>query len=153
MKSVKGATKDGCWIRRQSARDRAADGLDGDACATCVPRCSWRSTRRGGGRLRETRGHRLPRRFEPAPRKMIRKSYADNFKYGRIGRWTHCVGRHRQVLGAFGYNWVTRHQTSGPLSQGLSWGRTAALTGVRPSWIFRWVLSSRAGIPSAAKNW
>ena len=27
--------------------------------------------------------------FEPAPRKMIRKSYADNFKYGRIGRWTH----------------------------------------------------------------
>ena len=27
--------------------------------------------------------------FEPTPRKMIRKSYADNFKYGRIGRWTH----------------------------------------------------------------
>jgi hypothetical protein len=27
--------------------------------------------------------------FEPMPRKMIRKSYADNFKYGRIGRWTH----------------------------------------------------------------
>jgi hypothetical protein len=27
--------------------------------------------------------------FEPAPRKMIRKSYADNFRYGRIGRWTH----------------------------------------------------------------
>ena len=27
--------------------------------------------------------------FEPAPRKMIRKSYAENFKYGRIGRWTH----------------------------------------------------------------
>ncbi len=27
--------------------------------------------------------------FEPSPRKMIRKSYADNFKYGRIGRWTH----------------------------------------------------------------
>ena len=27
--------------------------------------------------------------FEPAPRKMIRKAYADNFKYGRIGRWTH----------------------------------------------------------------
>ena len=27
--------------------------------------------------------------IEPSPRKMIRKSYADNFKYGRIGRWTH----------------------------------------------------------------
>ena len=27
--------------------------------------------------------------FEPMPRKMIRKSYADNFKYGRIGGWTH----------------------------------------------------------------
>ncbi|MEI9901316.1 MAG: ETC complex I subunit [Hyphomicrobium sp.] len=26
---------------------------------------------------------------ESQPRKMIRKSYADNFKYGRIGRWTH----------------------------------------------------------------
>lgn len=26
---------------------------------------------------------------EPQPHKMIRKSYADNFKYGRIGRWTH----------------------------------------------------------------
>jgi hypothetical protein len=27
--------------------------------------------------------------FEPQPRRQIRKSYADNFKYGRIGRWTH----------------------------------------------------------------
>lgn len=27
--------------------------------------------------------------IEPQPRKMIRKSYADNFKFGRIGRWTH----------------------------------------------------------------
>ncbi len=27
--------------------------------------------------------------FEPQPRRRIRKSYADNFKYGRIGRWTH----------------------------------------------------------------
>ena len=27
--------------------------------------------------------------IDPSPRKMIRKSYADNFKYGRIGRWTH----------------------------------------------------------------
>ncbi len=26
---------------------------------------------------------------EPKVRKPIRKSYADNFKYGRIGRWTH----------------------------------------------------------------
>ncbi len=26
---------------------------------------------------------------EPKPRKAIRKSYADNFKFGRIGRWTH----------------------------------------------------------------
>ena len=27
--------------------------------------------------------------IEPLPRKMIRKTYADNFKFGRIGRWTH----------------------------------------------------------------
>ncbi len=27
--------------------------------------------------------------IEPQPRRMIRKSYADNFKFGRIGRWTH----------------------------------------------------------------
>ncbi len=27
--------------------------------------------------------------FDPLPRRQIRKSYADNFKFGRIGRWTH----------------------------------------------------------------
>ncbi|MCH9808221.1 MAG: ETC complex I subunit [Alphaproteobacteria bacterium] len=27
--------------------------------------------------------------IEPKPRQPIRKSYADNFKYGRIGKWTH----------------------------------------------------------------
>jgi ETC complex I subunit-like protein len=27
--------------------------------------------------------------LEPQPRRQIRKSYADNFKYGRIGPWTH----------------------------------------------------------------
>ena len=26
---------------------------------------------------------------EPKPRKLVSKSYADNFKYGRIGSWTH----------------------------------------------------------------
>lgn len=26
---------------------------------------------------------------EPTPRKSVRKSYADNFKFGRIVRWTH----------------------------------------------------------------
>ena len=26
---------------------------------------------------------------EPTPRKIVRKSYADNFKYGRVVRWTH----------------------------------------------------------------
>lgn len=26
---------------------------------------------------------------EPTPRKMVRKAYADNFKFGRIGSWTH----------------------------------------------------------------
>ena len=26
---------------------------------------------------------------EPLPRKHIRRSYADNFKYGRLGSWTH----------------------------------------------------------------
>jgi hypothetical protein len=27
--------------------------------------------------------------FEPHPRGVVKKSYADNFKYGRIGSWTH----------------------------------------------------------------
>ncbi|HZV20222.1 MAG TPA: ETC complex I subunit [Hyphomicrobiales bacterium] len=27
--------------------------------------------------------------FEPTPRGLVKKSYADNFKYGRIGSWTH----------------------------------------------------------------
>jgi hypothetical protein len=27
--------------------------------------------------------------FEPNPRGLSKKSYADNFKYGRIGSWTH----------------------------------------------------------------
>lgn len=27
--------------------------------------------------------------LEPKPRRHIRKSYADNFKFGRVGRWTH----------------------------------------------------------------
>ena len=26
---------------------------------------------------------------EPKPRKPVKKSYSDNFKYGRIGSWTH----------------------------------------------------------------
>ena len=26
---------------------------------------------------------------EPLPRKHIRRSYADNFKFGRVGTWTH----------------------------------------------------------------
>ena len=32
----------------------------------------------------------IPYRLEDeAPRKLVKKSYADNFKYGRIGMWTH----------------------------------------------------------------
>ena len=27
--------------------------------------------------------------LEPRPRKIVKKSYADNFKFGRIGSWTH----------------------------------------------------------------
>ena len=27
--------------------------------------------------------------LEPQPRKAVRKAYADNFKFGRIGSWTH----------------------------------------------------------------
>jgi hypothetical protein len=26
---------------------------------------------------------------EPQPRKVVKKAYADNFKFGRIGAWTH----------------------------------------------------------------
>ena len=29
------------------------------------------------------------RTFEPHPRGFIKKSYGDNFKFGRIGSWTH----------------------------------------------------------------
>jgi hypothetical protein len=32
----------------------------------------------------------IPYRLEePNPRAVVRKSYADNFKFGRIGAWTH----------------------------------------------------------------
>ena len=27
--------------------------------------------------------------LDPSPRKPVRKAYADNFKFGRIGSWTH----------------------------------------------------------------
>ncbi len=27
--------------------------------------------------------------FEPNPRGLVKKSYSDNFKYGRVGSWTH----------------------------------------------------------------
>ena len=27
--------------------------------------------------------------FEPHPRAFVKKAYADNFKFGRIGSWTH----------------------------------------------------------------
>jgi hypothetical protein len=27
--------------------------------------------------------------IEPTPRRPIRKSYAENFRYGRLGNWTH----------------------------------------------------------------
>ena len=27
--------------------------------------------------------------MEPKPRKAVRKSYSDNFRFGRIGSWTH----------------------------------------------------------------
>lgn len=27
--------------------------------------------------------------LEPKPRKVVKKSYADNFRFGRIGSWTH----------------------------------------------------------------
>ena len=34
--------------------------------------------------------HAIPYRvLEPKPRKVVRKSYSDNFKFGRIGSWTH----------------------------------------------------------------
>jgi hypothetical protein len=32
----------------------------------------------------------IPYRIEePAPRKLVKKAYADNFKYGRVDSWTH----------------------------------------------------------------
>ena len=27
--------------------------------------------------------------MEPKPRRLVRKAYADNFRFGRIGSWTH----------------------------------------------------------------
>lgn len=36
-----------------------------------------------------TRNGLAYRVIEPKPRSPVRKSYADNFKFGRIGSWTH----------------------------------------------------------------
>jgi hypothetical protein len=36
--------------------------------------------------MREGLAHQV---IEPKPRKPIRKTYAENFKFGRIGNWTH----------------------------------------------------------------
>jgi hypothetical protein len=35
------------------------------------------------------RHHIAYRVFEPKPRKAVRKSYADNFRFGRLEPWTH----------------------------------------------------------------
>ncbi len=35
------------------------------------------------------RNHIAYRIFEPHARAFVKKSYADNFKFGRIGSWTH----------------------------------------------------------------
>lgn len=35
------------------------------------------------------RGGLAYRVIEPTPRKPVRKAYADNFRFGRIGSWTH----------------------------------------------------------------
>lgn len=40
--------------------------------------------------IRYAEGHGLAYRLiEPKERKPVRKSYADNFRFGRIGSWTH----------------------------------------------------------------
>ncbi len=65
------------------------------------PLMGWTSSRDMKSQVRltfATRGeaiayavrNRIPYRFlEPKPRGQVRKSYADNFKFGRLGVWTH----------------------------------------------------------------
>lgn len=89
MQSGQARTKD--WVLEHEAeRPREIDPLMG-----------WTSSRETRTQLRlsfdtkeeaiayaERNG--IPYRVtEPAERKMQRKTYADNFKFGRIGSWTH----------------------------------------------------------------
>ena len=88
----------------QSGEARTRDWvleLEPGARRTLDPLMGWTSTTDTGGQIRlsfdtkeeaiayaERAG--LPYTVsEPTPRRPIRKSYSDNFRFGRIGSWTH----------------------------------------------------------------
>jgi hypothetical protein len=89
MQSGQACTKD--WVLELEARTpREIDPLMG-----------WTSSSDMGAQVKLSfdtreeaiayaRRNGLPYRvIEPNPRRPVRKSYADNFKFGRIGSWTH----------------------------------------------------------------
>jgi hypothetical protein len=50
--------------------------------------CLYFDTKEEAVHYAETNG--IPYRvFDPHPHSLVKKSYADNFKYGRVGSWTH----------------------------------------------------------------
>ncbi len=75
--------------------------LEPEAGRTVEPLMGWTSTTDTGSQVRlgfETREeaiayaerHGIPYTLtEPTKRKHQRKSYSDNFKFGRVGSWTH----------------------------------------------------------------
>lgn len=89
MQSGQGRTKD--WVLEHEAE--TAREID--------PLMGWTSARDTRTQLRLTfdskeaaiayaeRNGIACRVVEPAPRKLQRKTYSDNFRFGRIGSWTH----------------------------------------------------------------
>ncbi len=89
MQSGPARTKD--WVLEHEA----------DSAREIDPLMGWTSARDTKGQLRLTfdskeeavayaeRNGIAYTVSEPAPRKLSRKTYADNFRFGRIGSWTH----------------------------------------------------------------
>lgn len=89
MQSGKGGTDE--WLLEQAAPgDVAVDplmGWSGSSNTGKQVRLTF-PTREAAVRYAEQ--HALPYTvIEPTPRKIAHRSYADNFRFGRIGTWTH----------------------------------------------------------------
>ncbi len=90
MQSGSGRTKD--WVlEHEPASDREIDPLMGWTSSRDTQaqvKLQLRHERRGD-RLRRADGPRLHACSSRRPRRAVKKSYAENFKFGRIGSWTH----------------------------------------------------------------